>query len=53
MGAYLEVEVLRRPGRRDPSEAQGIDREVGAGGSVERIPVELNPGVTVWDFDGF
>jgi len=37
MGADWEVEVLRGPGRRDPSEAQGVDREVGAGGSVERI----------------
>jgi hypothetical protein len=33
----LEVRVLRRPGRRDPSEAQGFDREVGAEGIVERI----------------
>ena len=37
MGAGLEVRVLRRPGRRDPSEAQGVDREVEAEGSVERI----------------
>src|SRR5574341_2176624 len=33
----LEVKVLRGPGRRDPSEAQGVDREVGAERSVERI----------------
>src|SRR5436309_13167802 len=32
----LEVRVLRGPGRRDPSEAQGVDREVGAERSVER-----------------
>src|SRR3990172_7559871 len=37
MGADLEVRVLRRPGRRDPREGQGSDREVWAGGSVERI----------------
>ena len=33
----LEVRVLREPGRGDPSEAQGVDREVGAERSVERI----------------
>jgi hypothetical protein len=32
----LEVRVLREPGRGDPSEAQGADREVEAEGSVER-----------------
>ncbi len=37
MGADLEVKVLRGPGRRDPSEAQGSGREAGAGGSVARI----------------
>ena len=37
MAADLKVEVLRRPSRRDPREAQDSYLEVGAGGSVERI----------------
>ena len=37
MGADVEGRVLRRPGRRDASEAPGFDREVGAAGRVERI----------------
>jgi group II intron reverse transcriptase/maturase len=33
----VEVRVLREPGRGDPSDAQGADREVEAEGSVERL----------------
>jgi len=37
MTAGLEVEVLRGPGRGDPSEAQGLHREVATERSVKRI----------------